>query len=120
VTLPPFPLQEITDVNASMLRHDATALARLGPTASKPPKADRADDAELRQQFQSFVGQTLFGQLLQSMRKTLGKPAYLHGGRTEEIFQQQLDQVLAEKITEASSESLAEPMFELFTMERGK
>jgi hypothetical protein len=64
------------------------------------------------------VGQTLFGQLLGAMRKTLGKPAYFHGGRAEEIFQQQLDQVLAEKISDASAEKFSDPMFELFAMKR--
>ena len=84
----------------------------------KPPAANNGRDEEVREAFHSFVGQTLFGQLLKAMRKTLGKPAYLHGGRAEEVFQQQLDQVLAEKIAETSSERLSEPMFELFMMKR--
>ena len=83
--------------------------------ALPPP---RADDGELREAFGSFVGQTLFGQLLAAMRKTVGKPAYFHGGRAEEIFQQQLDQVLAEKISDASVEKFSDPMFELFAMKR--
>jgi Rod binding domain-containing protein len=89
-----------------------------GTQPPRPPAVRSTDDAELREAFQSFVGQTLFGQMLQSMRKTVGKPAYFHGGRTEEIFQQQLDQVLAEKIAEASAEKLAEPMYALFTANR--
>jgi len=75
-------------------------------------------EEELREAFGSFVGETLFGQMLKSMRKTVGKPAYFHGGRGEEIFTQQLDQILAEKIADASSEKFTEPMFELFTMPR--
>ena len=58
---------------------------------------------ELRKTFDSFVGETFFGQMLQSMRKTVGKPAYFHGGRAEEIFTQQLDQVLADKMANASA-----------------
>lgn len=88
------------------------------PAEPKPPSPGNADRAELREAFESFVGQTLFGQLLSAMRKTVGKPAYFHGGRAEEIFQQQLDQVIAEKIAETSSEKLAEPMMELFLLER--
>jgi hypothetical protein len=76
------------------------------------------NNEELREAFQSFVGQTLFGQLLHAMRKTLGKPAYFHGGRAEEIFQGQLDQVLAEKIADTSGGKLSEAMFDLFTMNR--
>ena len=56
--------------------------------------------------------------MLASMRKTVGKPAYTHGGRTEEVFQKQLDQEIVEELTEASAESIAEPMFELFNLQR--
>jgi len=87
------------------------------PAAPKPPDASAQDDA-LRESFQTFVGEALFGQMLKSMRKTVGKPAYFHGGRAEEIFQRQLDQVLAQKITCASADKLAGPMFELFSLSR--
>src|SRR3989304_4282818 len=69
-----------------------------------------AQNSELRKAFDGFVGETFFSQLLQSMRKTVGKPAYFHGGRAEEIFQQQLDQVLAQKVTEASADRFTGPM----------
>jgi len=87
---------------------------------SAPPKLPnaKADDEKLRSTFQDFVGQTLFGETLKAMRKTQSKPAYFHGGRAEEIFQQQLDQVLAEKLSRASADQLAGPMFELFTLSR--
>ena len=96
----------------------AVEAARLHAAAPGRPPSPNGDEPELRRAFQSFVGETLFGQLLQAMRKTLGKPAYFHGGRAEEIFQQQLDQVLAEKISQASAETFSEPMFELFVMKR--
>ncbi len=92
--------------------------AWLRPATPKPPSPNDDQDKNVREAFQSFVGQTLFAQLLKAMRKTLGKPAYFHGGRTEEIFQQQLDQVLAEKTAETSADRFSEPMFELFMMQR--
>ena len=70
---------------------------------------------QLRQAFDQFVGETFFTQMLKSMRKSVGKPAYFHGGRAEEMFQSQLDQVLAEKMTAASAEQFTGPMFEQFT-----
>ncbi|HIQ19844.1 MAG TPA: hypothetical protein EYH34_01215 [Planctomycetes bacterium] len=85
--------------------------------APRPPQ-ERAEEPPLRDAFRSFVGQTLFGQLLRAMRETVGKPAYFHGGRAEEIFQGQLDQVLAERLAEAGGERIAQPMFDLFTMKR--
>jgi peptidoglycan hydrolase FlgJ len=84
---------------------------------SKPPAA-ASDNPQLRKAFDDFVGETLFGQMLKSMRKTVGKPAYFHGGRTEEVFTQQLDQVLAEKLSAASADKLSGPMYELFMLGR--
>ena len=94
----------------------AAAVQSLTPQAAPPPPS--AEDKKLRETFDSVVGQTLFGQMLRSMRKTVGKPAYFHGGRAEKVFQQQLDQVLAEKISQASAARFAEPMYELFTLGR--
>lgn len=73
---------------------------------------------ELREKFDQFVGESLFGQMLKSMRKTVGKPAYFHGGHAEETFQSQLDQMLVEKISAASAEQISGPMYELFTANR--
>ncbi len=78
----------------------------------------KTDDPKVREAFNDFVGQTFFGQMLGAMRKTIGKPAYMHGGRAEEVFQGQLDQVLAEKLSDASAESFADPMWELFNLPR--
>ena len=83
-------------------------------TISQATAAPVAPPTELRQAFDSFVGQTLFGQMLASMRKSLDKPAYFHGGRAEEVFSQQLDQVLTERMTTAAGDQFTGPMFELF------
>ena len=84
------------------------------------PQFDRSsmDDSELRKNFTQFVGETLFGSMLASMRKSVGKPAYMHGGRTEEVFQSQLDQAIVEELTEASAETIADPMYELFYLQQ--
>lgn len=76
------------------------------------------DDAELKEAFQDFVGQTFFGQLLASLRSTEGEAAYFNGGRAEEIFRGQLDQVLTEKISDASADKIADPMYDLFRLPR--
>ena len=75
------------------------------------------EPSELEEKFTEFVGQTLYGSMLASMRKTLSKPAYMHGGRAEEVFQKQLDQVMVEELTEAA-DSIASPMFDLFNMQK--
>jgi Rod binding domain-containing protein len=76
------------------------------------------NEQELRETFTQFVGETFFSQMLASMRNSLEKPAYFHGGRAEEVFQGQLDQVLSERIATASADRFAGPMFELFQLQR--
>jgi peptidoglycan hydrolase FlgJ len=66
---------------------------------------------KLKDAYTDFVGKTFFGQLLKSMRSTVGKPAYFHGGQGEEVFRSQLDQQLADHMSEASADQIAEPMF---------
>jgi Rod binding domain-containing protein len=87
-------------------------------SAVRTPQAPAAKNPELRKTFDKFVGETFYGQMLQSMRKTVGKPAYFNGGRAEEIFTQQLDQTLATKLTETSADKFSGPMFELFALGR--
>lgn len=88
----------------------------LDPALTAPP-AD-GEEMTLREAFDTFVGQTFYGTLLKSMRQSLGKPAYFHGGRGEEIFQAQLDQTLVEESSKASAQHLTGPMFELFNLPR--
>lgn len=90
-------------------------------TADKPtgaPGETKANKDEAREAFNNFVGQTLFSSLLKSMRSTVGKPAYFHGGRAEEIFQSQLDNVITDNLTESSAKSYADPMYDLFQLNR--
>jgi peptidoglycan hydrolase FlgJ len=81
---------------------------RPGP-ASAQQQIEGAE--EVRDTFRKFVGEAFFGQMLKSMRSTQGKPAYFHGGKGEEVFQSQLDQVMSEEMTESSADTLADPMF---------
>jgi peptidoglycan hydrolase FlgJ len=95
---------------------EALLQARQGPDI-EPPEPP-GDDPALRAAFRDFVGGTFFSQMLSAMRKTVDKPAYLHGGRAEEVFQNQLDQVLAEHLSEAGAETFVEPMYQLFSLTR--
>jgi Rod binding domain-containing protein len=108
---------QISNYNAAM----ASQLPAMPPARgnlkdvdarSEPSLKGTGDKNALREQFTQFVGETFFGQMIKSMRATTQKPAYFHGGRAEEVFQSQLDQQLAQHLTEASAEQFAEPMFE--------
>ena len=88
----------------------------LQPLSNRPtlaaPSADAVRKAEeLREAFGSFVGETFYGQMLKSMRSTVGKPAYFHGGRAEETFRSQLDQQLAQQLAEQTGDRFGDPMF---------
>ena len=47
--------------------------------------------------------------MLSSMRKTVGKAAYFDGGRGEEIFRGQLDQVMSQKLAESTRQDFHRP-----------
>jgi len=83
--------------------------ARLQSRETKDPKLQEA--LEVKEAFTQFVGEAFFGQMIQAMRSSVGEPAYFHGGRAEQIFQGQLDQRLAEELSHASADKIAEPMF---------
>jgi len=102
----------------SPLASAVSASAPQTAAAAQRSAPAQPQDQKLRKAFDAFVGESLFAQMLKSMRKTLGKPAYFHGGRAEEVFQQQLDQVLAEKLSQSSGDKLSGPMYELFTLGR--
>lgn len=106
------PNQLAADANYRQLREQ-------GRMVDAAATAGEGASSELRDAFDAFVGQTFYGMLMKSMRESLTKTPYFHGGRGEEVFQQQLDQVLVERMAEASAETFTEPMFELFTMRRG-
>lgn len=95
----------------------APQLPTDGPARPERP-ANIRNDGKFREAFDDFVGQTFYTQLLSQMRKTVDKPAYFHGGQGEEIFQGQLDQVLAEELSAATADQFSGPMFDLVMLGR--
>jgi peptidoglycan hydrolase FlgJ len=91
-------------------------IANRGPSSSAPTLGN--DTPELKTAFNDFVGQSFFGELLKQMRSTVGKPAYLHGGLGEDVFQSQLDQILVERISDASAATFSDPMYQLMLARR--
>jgi Rod binding domain-containing protein len=72
------------------------------PTPARPVLPDA---------FDQFVGDTFFRQMLKSMRSGSGKPAFLHGGQAEEIFQSQLDEVIITDLAQATKDSFSAELF---------
>ncbi len=88
------------------------------PSSSQSPSNPAAASPELREAFHDFVGQTFFGEMIKACRTGQQPSAYFNGGRAEEIFQGQLDQVMAEELSKSSADKIADPMFELFMLKR--
>src|SRR5882724_13527287 len=70
-------------------------------------EAQAGKDEKLRATLTQFVGQTFFGQMIKSMRSTVGHAAYFNGGQGEKIFQGLLDQTFSEQMTKASADRFA-------------
>jgi flagellar protein FlgJ len=85
----------------------STSVRPAGPAANAP-------SPELRGAFQDFVAGTFYQQMLRTLRKTQGQPAYFHGGQAEQIFQSQLDQQIAEDLARDHGAAFAEPLFNSF------
>lgn len=89
-----------------------SALNSAGSSASLPESGP--GEQQLRKTFSKSVGEVFYTQMLKSMRQTVGKTAYLHGGKAEDMFQQQLDQVLAEKMADRDGDRLTRELYERF------
>jgi len=105
-------------MNNISLRSLAATMPPTSPTRPPHLSTKTADNPALRKAFDQFVGQTFYGQMLQTMRKSQGKPAYFNGGRAEEVFTQQLDQALTKKLSETSADKLSGPLYNLFIQQR--
>ena len=95
-------------------RSDGSTATRLD-AVKKPVEEPVVDDNEkqFREVLHQFIGQTLFGQMLKSMRSTQEKNPYFHGGQSEEIYQSLLDMELTDQLTKSSSRTISEPMYKL-------
>jgi len=83
----------------------------VNTAANRFEKPDFGSQDELREKFTQFVGETFYGQMIKSMRSTVGKAAYFDGGQAEKVFQGQLDQQLAQHLTETTADRFAKPLF---------
>jgi Rod binding domain-containing protein len=64
--------------------------------------------------FQQFVGETFYQMMLKSLRNMHDKPAYLHGGQAESLFQSQLDQEIASRLAQTEIGSFSRDLYQSF------
>ena len=110
-----------SDVNNDVYeRSDGTTATRLDIEQPKPETAAEANDKQFRELLHQFIGQTLFGQMMKSMRATQEKNPYFHGGNAEDIYQSMLDMEFTDQMTKATSKTLSEPMYKLMKAPKAK
>ena len=73
-----------------------------------------ADTDKMKSTFQDFTAGTFYKEMLKSLRKMHNKPAYMYGGRGEEIFQGQMDQEVAENLAHSKGSQISDPLFQGF------
>ncbi len=105
-------LSQLT-ANASAPSQNISNLTRLNSSAKNTGKPDATKEA-----FQQFVGETFFQMMLKSMRSMHDKPAYMHGGQAEDMFQGQLDQQIAGDLAHNSGGSFSEDLYQLFDLQQ--
>lgn len=73
--------------------------------------ATARDLGRLRQVSGEIAGSIFYGTLLRTMRESVLKGEYGHGGRGEDIFAAQLHGLLAERLGAAKQNPLAESLY---------
>jgi hypothetical protein len=104
------------NIGADFSTFNSLSAAQLGGAVEGA--APNAEELSEREAFDRFVGGTFYRQMLGAMQKSVGKPAYFHGGQAEEMFRGQLNQILADKMAEATADQFTGPMYELFQLSR--
>lgn len=81
------------------------------PPAGLAPSTVLRDVERLRDVTGQLAGTVFYGTLLRTMRDSVLKGPYGHGGRGEEIFAEQLHGRLAERLGRATKNNLGDQLF---------
>jgi Rod binding domain-containing protein len=90
------------------------AFNRTENAASRMLSESHGQNGDVKSTFQDFVAGTFYKQMLSSLHKMHGKPAYLYGGQAEKIFQGQLDQQVAEDLAHSHGSQLSDSLYQAF------
>jgi|GEM_PF-5984107 len=93
----------------------------IRPLASLPqmPLADSSeqalrskDQSKLRDTFNEAVAATFYRQMFKALRASTGQAGLLANSQSEKMFQQQLDEILIEKMSQATGGDFSSDLFE--------
>lgn len=80
-------------------------------------EAERTPDArelQVREKFQEFTAGTFYKTMLKALRSSQHKPAYLHGGQAEDIFQSHLDNEFSTRFAKDYGDQFAGPLYDVY------
>ncbi|HUU84328.1 MAG TPA: hypothetical protein VM243_12565 [Phycisphaerae bacterium] len=83
-----------------------SALSAIQPITATTDTVGRMQ-TRLRETADQLVGSVFYGSMLRTMRASTLQGKYGHGGRGEEVFAAQLDQIIAERAGAAQSNDLS-------------
>src|SRR5580693_1582770 len=87
---------------------------RATATANRLSGDSHSGKGDLKTNFQDFVAGTFYKEMLKSLHKMHGKPAYLDGGQAEKMFQGQLDQQMAENLARSHGGQFSDGLYQAF------
>ena len=117
-TSPKVPVALKQDTHLDVFERSDGSVATRMDIAVQTESPVNHDDQKFRELLHKFIGQTMFGMMLQSMRATQEPNPLFHGGRAEEIYQSLLDMELTTQLTQATTRTLSEPMYNLMRAPR--
>jgi peptidoglycan hydrolase FlgJ len=85
---------------------------------SKLLNQSQGSKEKMQSTFQDFAAGTFYKEMMKSLQKMHGKPAYVYGGHAEEIFQGQMDQQIAENLAHNHGSQIADPLYKGFLSHR--
>jgi hypothetical protein len=88
--------------------------AATGVAAGGVPDAGSKSDGELKKVFTEFAAGTFYKEMLGSLRKGAGKPAYFDGSYAEDVFRAEMDRHIADNLASEHGEAFAGPLYDNF------
>lgn len=89
-------------------------MSAIGAISGMYVPSDDAVKNNLRETVNQVMGSVFYGPLLASARNTALKSEVGHGGRGEDVFKAQLDQILAERAGGAAHEDVGDVLYRRF------
>ncbi|GJM24654.1 MAG: hypothetical protein DHS20C16_10690 [Phycisphaerae bacterium] len=86
----------------------------MPPTSSDVAPVTPAATSRLKQASDEIVGSVFYGTMLRQLRSSTMKGKYGHGGRGEEVFQAQMDQILAKEMGRSKNGNLSEAIVDRY------